>query len=485
MFGDGLHGFWGDYHHYGGSAKFNKSDQFDSKHKVVDEKSGRTESKGAEFGKVEKRPKAGDNSDSFDFFDANSSESSWKDLTSAKFGSRADHYNRQQYSTRLYWPTVDEVVGSDLVPSDDKKKWPAFKGHKDWNKNFHHFADSDSWPFREHGRKYPWHGGADSGSHRLGRGYGDSEESSEQAARKSVESGFDPRDPAAFDRRSHFGNRVGRGFGGLDGRSRRLNRGRGGDGGLMDGMFSDSLKSIDSINDPVYGSGDPASATIFGGDENDESVRKLREIRNINSRLEEEINNEKRISRDRQRGRSGDRVAEEEIERLVREGEMAGSDGSGKGGKGSSGTGGGDGEGSTDFETPKSGSDGEKSGKSDGDQSDQDGDTDSGDPVSSGRTSGGGGGGSAGSSTGSSTSSSSKKATKTGKSGKAKKGSAAGSSEKSKNGSHSSKKKSSGNGASSQDPDTDSPDNSDEKSIQEQIEDAKKEIKVIEDLVNN
>ena len=100
-----------------------------------------------------KKPRPGDHTDTFDYYDVNASAPT-RDILKAKKGTHADHYSNQRGF--MVWPTVDEMVGSDLIPSESKKKWPAFKSHKDWNKDFQHYVDRADWPFRNRHRKFPW-----------------------------------------------------------------------------------------------------------------------------------------------------------------------------------------------------------------------------------------------------------------------------------------------------------------------------------------
>lgn len=81
-----------------------------------------------------KKPRPGDHTDHYDYYDKHESAPR-REMMKAKRGTHADHYSRQRGHTTV-WPTVDEMVGNDLIPADDKKKWPAFKKHKDWNKDF-------------------------------------------------------------------------------------------------------------------------------------------------------------------------------------------------------------------------------------------------------------------------------------------------------------------------------------------------------------
>lgn len=96
-------------------SKFNRSHNFDTKHKVEDEKSGRTEAKPGEVVKA-KKPRPGDHTDHFDYYDINAS-APWREMMKAKRGSHADHYSRQVRAHNMIWPTVDEVIGNDLEPS--------------------------------------------------------------------------------------------------------------------------------------------------------------------------------------------------------------------------------------------------------------------------------------------------------------------------------------------------------------------------------
>lgn len=88
-------------------------------------------------------------------------------------------------------PTMEDVIGNDLEPMEEKRQWPAFKPHWDRNKEFYHFKDREEWPFRNHRRKFPWR---KTDSQRFDRnGYDDFDVSNEQAARKALNTGHDPR----------------------------------------------------------------------------------------------------------------------------------------------------------------------------------------------------------------------------------------------------------------------------------------------------
>lgn len=78
------------------------------------------------------------------------------EVYSAKHGTHADHYNRERVRSMMIWPSIEEMVGNDLEPSDEKRQWPAFKRNQDYNKDFYHFKDRDDWPFKNHKRKFPW-----------------------------------------------------------------------------------------------------------------------------------------------------------------------------------------------------------------------------------------------------------------------------------------------------------------------------------------
>lgn len=156
---------------------------------MEDKEKYRTEAVGAKIPKA-KKPRPGDHTDEYDYYDVNAS-APYPEIYSAKHGSHADHYSRWKARGHRRWPSIEEVVGNDLEPSDEKRQWPAFKRHTDWNKDFEHFKDREDWPFRNNRRKFPWH---KTDSQRFWRNdYDDYDKSSEQASRRALLDGYDPR----------------------------------------------------------------------------------------------------------------------------------------------------------------------------------------------------------------------------------------------------------------------------------------------------